>query len=105
MQVQVPRKCGQARVRFKMRKAGTAHKACFLGSALYLLKMSMLGNNLHQGMVTPLIQRQIDDMAEFIALFYGPLFLQARIAAYAPRLDLELWHNMITYKVRNIVKL
>ena len=83
MQVQIPRKCGPASVRFKMRKAGTAHKACFLGSALYLLKMSMLGNNLHQGMVTPLVQRQIDDMAEFIALFYGPLFLQARNAAYA----------------------
>ena len=50
----------------------------------------MPGNNLHQGMVTPLIQTKIDDMAEFIALFYGPLFLQAHIGAYAPRLNLEL---------------
>ena len=70
-----------------MRKA---HKARCLGSVLYLLTMSMPGNNLHQGMVTPLIQTKIDDMAEFIALFYGPLFLQAHIGAYAPRLNLEL---------------
>ena len=105
MQIQRPKKRGPASVGFKMRKAGTDHKEWFLGSTLYLLKMSMLGNKLHHGMGTLLIQTKIDNMAEFIALFYGPLFLQAGIGAYAPRLDLELWHNMITYKVRNIVKL
>ena len=51
-------------------------------------------------MVTAQSQRQIDEMAEFIALFNGPLLLQAWIAACAPRLDLELWQNMIIYKIR-----
>ena len=73
-----------------MRKAGAAHKSRCLGSTLYLLKMSMPGNKLHHGMGTLLIQTKIDNMAEFIALFYGPLFLQAHIGAYAPRLNLEL---------------
>lgn len=100
-QVKRPRKRGAPLVGFKMRKAGAAHKARFLGSALYLMKLSMLGNNLHPGMVTPRMQREIDEIAEYIALFHGPLFLQSRIAAYAPRLDLNLWQNMLIYEVNS----
>ena len=36
LQVQRPRKCGRASVGSKMRKTGTAHKAWFLGSALFI---------------------------------------------------------------------
>ena len=40
----------------------------------------------------------IEKLAEFIALFHDPLFLQAGLAASAPRLDLQLWKDMEEYE-------
>ena len=39
-------------------------------------------------------------MVEFIAFFHGPYFLQASLAAAAPRLDLQLWRHMEIYMLR-----
>ena len=41
----------------------------------------------------------MDKMAEYVALFHGPLFLQASLAAAAPRLDLKLWKDMEAYEL------
>lgn len=59
----------------------------------------MLSDILPVGLVTPVMLSNIKRMAQFIALFYGPYFLQARLPTAAPRLDLELWNHMTTYQV------
>ena len=62
---------------------------------LYLLKMALLADTI--AFTTTEERGQVEHMAEFIALFHGPLFLQASLAAAAPRLDLQLWQHMEAY--------
>ncbi len=88
---------------FTMMKPGSKHHARFMAPALYILKIALLGDDpadFPQGLVTDDHLAGIKQMAEFIAIFYGPWFLQARIAAVAPRLDLQLWNDMNCYEVR-----
>ena len=74
-----------------MRKPGALHHARFMASSLYILKITMLQNNLPRGMLTPNMKTGITRMAQFIALLNAPHFLKANLAAAAPRLDLKLW--------------
>ncbi len=74
-----------------------------MAPALYILKVALLGDDpddFPDGLVTHDELAGIKQMAEFISIFYGPWFLRARIAAYAPRLDLQLWNDMNCYQVR-----
>ena len=41
----------------------------------------------------------MEQMTEYIALFPGPLFLQASLAAASPRLDLQLWKYMEAHEL------
>ena len=75
-----------------------------LASSLYILKLALLANVCPRGLLTPNMLDGIDKMAQFIAIFHGPWYLQARIAAAAPRLDLQLWQDMQNYEV-NISKI
>lgn len=84
---------------FVMRAPGALHHARFLASCLYIMKLTMLADNLRPGLVTPNMKVNIDRMALYIALFHGPWFLQACLASAAPRLDMELWHNMCLFEV------
>ena len=61
------------------------------------MKLAMLADVLPRGLLTPAILGDIKRMAQFISLFHGPWFLQARIAPVAPRLDLQLWEYMCVY--------
>lgn len=80
---------------FHMRAPGALHHARFLASALYILKIAMLANDLPPGLVTPNMLDGIDRMAWFIVLFQGPWFLQACVSVSAPRLDLQLWAHVL----------
>jgi hypothetical protein len=59
----------------------------------------MLANVTPRGLLTQAMLPKIDRMAQYIAIFHGPWFLQARLAAPAPRLDLRLWQDMCLYEV------
>ena len=82
-----------------MRKPGALHHARFLASCLYILKMAMLRDVLPAGVLTPKMKEEVIVVAEYIALFHAPHFLQAQIASAAPRLDLEMWQFMSSYQV------
>ena len=82
-----------------MRAPGALHHARFMASSLYILKMVMLANDLPQGLATPEMMTSLTRMAQYIALFHGPWYLQANMAVLAPRLDLHLWDNMALYEV------
>lgn len=94
-QVMRPRKKGPAVSGFVMRRPGALHHARFMHHGLYLLKMALLADTI--AFTTTEERGQVEHMAEFIALFHGPLFLQASLAAAAPRLDLQLWQHMEAY--------
>ena len=79
---------------FEMRKPGALHHARFLASCLYILKLSMLADALPQGTMTPNEREKVDRLAQYIALFHAPYFLQASLASAAPRLDITLWQHM-----------
>ena len=79
---------------FVMRAPGALHHARFLASCLYIMKLVMLSGVTPRGLLTPNMLVNLKQMALYISLFHGPWFLQARVAAIAPRLDLELWNHM-----------
>ncbi len=83
---------------------GALSYARFLMVGIYVLKMVLLGDGLPQGLVTPNMRQDLERMARFIAVYYTPWFLQARLAASAPRLDVKLWQDMWSYEVRNIIR-
>ncbi len=83
-----------------MGKPGSLHHARFLSCAIYTLKIALLGDDpadFPDGFITDNQLRGIKQMAEFIAVFYGHWFLQARIPAIAPRVNLKLWDDMCMY--------
>lgn len=82
-----------------MRAPGALHHARFLASCLYIMKLALLADVLPRGLLTPNMLEGIDRMAQYIALFHGPWFLQARLSTPAPRLDLQLWQHMCHYEV------
>ena len=57
--------------------------------------MAMFQGQFHMS----LRQREcVTALAEFIALIYGPYFLQSTLATAAPRLDLQLWRDLLAYE-------
>ena len=82
-----------------MRAPGALHHARFLASAIYILKLAMLAEVTPRGLITPNMLASIDRMSQCIALWHGPWFLPSCLAAPAPRLDLQLWHDMCVYEV------
>ena len=86
---------------FVMRAPGALHHARFMASCLYILKLSLLVDNLPPGLITPNMRVDIDRMAVYIAIFHRPWFLRSSLAAAAPRQDLELWQTMSIFEVNN----
>ncbi len=64
------------------------------------MKLVMLSDVTPPDLLTPAMTRDLKRMAQYVALFHGPWFLQARVAAMAPRLDFQLWQHMGRYQVR-----
>ena len=69
------------------------------------MKLAMLADVLPRNFLTPNMRIEVMQLAEYITLFHGPYFLQARLPTAAPRLDLEMWRNMNSYEVSNKSKL
>ncbi len=92
---------GQQVDSFQMRAPGAIHHARFMASSLYILKLAMLADVTPPRLLTARKLEGIDKMAEFIALFHGPWFLQARLPSSSPRLDLQLWQHMCYYEAIN----
>ena len=63
------------------------------------MKLSLLANILPDDVVSPEELPGIDRMAQYIALFHGPWYLQAQLSLSAPRLDLQLWNDVCCYEV------
>ena len=68
---------------FYKRVPGALHHVRFLASSLYILKMSLLSEELPREMLTPRMLQGVHCMAQYIALFNGQWFLRARIAVAA----------------------
>ena len=62
---------------------GALHHARFVAFCLHIMKIAMLADVLPPGLLTPVMLGNIDRMAQFISLFYGPWFLQDQIARFA----------------------
>ena len=84
---------GQATV--QIRKPGAIHRARFMASCLYLLKISLYrdqfvtdNQNIQDAMI----------LAEYIALIHAPYFLKSPLAITAPRNDRDLWVDLIDYR-------
>ena len=87
-----PRKEGPPVRGFVMRRPGALHHTQFMHHGLYLLKMALLADTIT--CMTTEESGRVERMAKLIALFHGPLFLQASLAAGAPRLDIQLCKHM-----------
>ena len=79
---------------FKFRYPGPDHHARWMSKAIYYLKLALLSEYFH------LVEKELKDVkviAEFVALFYAPSFLQSQLGSAAPFNDLELIRNMTKY--------
>ena len=78
-----------------IRKPGALHRARFMASCLYLLKICMF----HMQFDTAL--KNIQDaeiLGEYVALLHAPYFLKTPLAASAPRLDRDFFNDVASYK-------
>ena len=79
-----------------MRKPGACHRARFMASCLYLLKISLYRDQYDA--LTPEETSQVLVLAEYVALLHVPYFLKSPLAIAAPRQDRDFWVDIITYK-------
>ena len=87
---------GQATVvPVQIRKPGAIHRARFMASSLYLLKICLFQNQFTTN------RQNINDaliLVEYIALIHAPYFLKCPLAIPAPRHDRDLWVDLAEYK-------
>ena len=100
-QVIRPRANGPPQVGFNMRQPGALHHARFMAKGIYIMKIAMLVDELPHNFLTRHQREGVRRMAVFIAIFYTPYFLTARLPACAPREDLTLWRNMCQFRTHD----
>jgi hypothetical protein len=81
-----------------IRAVGAIHHARFMAKAITILKMQLLYRK-YQHHFTDAEWHEVKRLAEFVALIYGRYFLQAALSVSAPRLDLEFFDNVHSYRV------
>ena len=79
---------------------GAAHEARFMGTSLYVLKLVMTRNILSL-MSEEKIQK-LEELADFIAVYYVPYFLQTSLTTRAPALDHQLIQDMKQLSLMNL---
>ena len=81
----------------QIRQPGAVHHARFMSQSIYYLKLKILSQhtNIHTSATN---KKEIDSMAEFIALYYAKWFLTSSLTVCSPRLDLEAIRDMKIYK-------
>ena len=77
---------------FNFRYPGPDHYARWMSKAIYYLKLALLSEHFHTK------EKELEDVkviAEFVALFYAPSFLQSQLGSASPFNDLKLIRNMM----------
>lgn len=69
-----------------------------MAKALYLCKIAMTAHQL-PNLLTAEETQHCKRMATFIAVLYAKYWLQAPLAAAAPRLDLQFWKDVKLFEV------
>ena len=82
--------------KLKIKQSGAVYHARFMGQAIYYLKLKILSKLTN--VISAAIEREVDAMSEFIALFYAKWFLTSSLTACSPRLDLEAIWDMKRYR-------
>ena len=78
----------------KIRKPGAIHRARFMASCLYLLKICLYRDQFvtdQQNIIDAMI------LSEYIVLIHAPYFLKSPLAISAPRHDRDLWVDLQKY--------
>ena len=78
-----------------IRKPGAIHRARFMASCLYLLKIYLYQE---QYDTTPENIHHVAVLAEYVALLHAPYFLKAPLAISAPRQDRDFWVDVQCYQ-------
>ena len=78
---------------------GAIHQARFMASCIFYLKMSLM----EQELMTKRQSNEIEMLAEFIALLYGPYFLTTQLGVAAPRVDRDFIQQLIEYQVQLLI--
>ena len=81
-----------------IRKPGAIHRARFMASCLYLLKIFIFNEQIDADTIDLEELEDVKVLAEYIALLHAPYFLQCPLAVSAPRLDIKFWIDVKDYK-------
>ena len=81
-----------------VRKPGACHRARFMASCLYLLKIVLFNEQLTADVIDYDELEDAKILVEYIALLHVPYFLQSPLAIAAPRLDRDFWTSVCQYK-------
>ena len=81
-----------------IRLPGACHRARFMASCLYLLKIYLFNKQLDADLLDYDELDDIEILVEYIALIHVPYFLQCPLAVAAPRLDRDFWVDVCQYK-------
>ena len=82
---------------FKIRAPSSVSHARFMAKAIYYLKIQILHPQLTYE-VTPVEQKEISRMAEFVSIFYSVWFLRTSLPSAAPYQDIKAFWQMTRYK-------
>ena len=80
-----------------IRKPGVIHRARFMSSCLYLLKIYLYCDQF-QFLTDPEKIEHVKILAEYVALVHAPYFLQSPLAVSAPRQDRDFWVDIHNYQ-------
>ena len=87
---------------FKFATPGAYHRARFMSQALYYLKWALLMKQFGH-LLSAEEALEVQEMAKFIALFYGQWWLESPMAASAPANCLKAFDQMFKYERENPV--
>ena len=79
-----------------IRKPGALHRARFMASAIYSLKITLLKQQFTDA--SPEDVFNVTVMAEYIALIHVPYFLKSPLSIAAPRQDRSFWIDIHEYR-------
>ena len=81
-------------IELKIKQPGAVNHARFMGQSIYYLKLKIMENH-SDIQVRASVKKELDSLADFIALFYGRLFLTQTLSpTEAPRADLVAIEEM-----------
>ena len=78
-----------------IRKPGACHRARFMASCLYLIKICLYKKQFETSAENI---SQVEVLVEYIVLLHAPYFLQSPLAISAPRQDRDFWIDVREYQ-------